>query len=245
MLHRYVAARINVMNSSECLIIIPAYNEEDTIEEVVSKAKKYADVCVVDDFSSDSTPQILSSINNIHIIKHKVNTHIPGAVMDGLQYAVDNGYEFAVTMDAGLSHNPDEIPLFLQHEYADLVIGSRKQKTNTPLYRELLSFFGNLIYNLTLDFPRSIFKTTYYSDLSSGFRRYSKKAMEILLLRKIKSKNFDFLFESVMCIYRHKGTITEIPITYNYSNSSLNIKTVKDCLVMCLSNLFSCNTRVN
>jgi hypothetical protein len=97
-----------------------------------------------------------------------------------------------------------------------------------------LSFVGNIIYNASLEFPASLFKLRYYKDISSGYRRYSNKAMQLILSKEIESKSFDILFETVMYIYRNRLTISEVPITYDFSNSSLNPNVVKDCLRMCL-----------
>ena len=224
--------------NSDYLIIIPAYNEEETIEELVVRANKFADVCVINDNSNDATPEILKAIENIHVIHHEKNTHIPGGLLDGMRYAVTEGYAYAIAIDAGLSHNPDEIPRFIDHPHSDLAIGTRMVKTNTPLFRKALSFVGNIIYNYSLEFPASIFKSRYYRDISSGYRRYSNKAMQLILSKKIKSKSFDILFETVMYVYRSRLVISEVPITYDFSNSSLNPKVVKDCLRICLGVIF-------
>ncbi len=219
--------------NSDYLIIIPAYNEEKTIEELVVRAKKFADVCVINDNSKDATPEILQAIEDIHVIHHKKNTHIPGGLLDGMRYAVVEGYSYAIAMDAGLSHNPDEIPRFIEHPPSDLAIGTRIIKTNTPTYRKALSFVGNFIYNCSLEFPASVFKRQYFRDISSGYRRYSNRAMQLILSKKIESKSFDVLFETVMYIYRNRLSISEVPITYDFSNSSLNPTVVKDCLRIC------------
>jgi len=221
--------------NSNYLVIIPAYNEEDTIEELVIRAKKFADVCVINDNSNDATPEILGKFSDIHVIHHEKNTHIPGGLLDGMRYAVEQGYSYAIAIDAGLSHNPDEIPGFIEHPHSDLAIGTRTVKTNTPLFRKALSFVGNLIYNWSLEFPASIFKLKYYKDISSGYRRYSNKAMQLILSKEIESKSFDILFETVMYVYRNRLTLSAVPITYDFSNSSLNPNVVKDCMRMCLS----------
>jgi len=223
-----------VKKYSDYLIIIPAYNEEDTIEELVIRAKKFADVCVINDNSNDATPEILGRFPDIHVIHHEKNTHIPGGLLDGMRYAVSKGYAYGIAIDAGLSHNPDEIPRFIDHPHSDLAIGTRIEKTNTPLFRKALSFVGNIIYNSCLEFPVSIFKRKYYKDISSGYRRYSNKAMALILSKQTESKAFDMLFETVMYIYRNRLTISEVPISYDFSNSSLNPNVVKDCLRMCI-----------
>lgn len=220
--------------NSSFLIIIPAYNEEATIEEVVTRAGKYADVCVIDDNSTDATAAILKTLPGIHVIHHICNTHIPGGLIDGMQYAIDRGYEYAISLDAGLSHNPDEIPRFMEHPVTDMLIGVRVQKLQTPLFRRVLSAVGNCIYNAALDFPFSVFKKRYYRDITSGYRRYSYTAMKLLLSKQWRSRSFDVLFETAMYIYRNNMKIDEVPITYNFSNSSLNTHVVNDCLCMCL-----------
>ncbi|MBF0362185.1 MAG: glycosyltransferase family 2 protein [Oligoflexia bacterium] len=241
------------------LIIVPAYNEENTIAELVTRLAPNGDLCIVNDCSKDRTAEILSSLQNsnnnnnnlinLHVINHTVNTHIPGAILDGMKYAVENGYEYAITLDAGLSHNPDEIDRFLKAKdpaiaAADLIIGYRTKKIKTPLYRKFLTFAGNNIYNLCLDFPWRALPFTFhrkhkfYLDLTSGYRRYSKRAMSILVDCKskemMKSKSFDFLLESVFYIYQNNLTIEEVPISYQFSNSSLNPKVVKNCIMMSL-----------
>lgn len=219
------------------MIIIPAYNEEKNIEEIVLGAKKYADVCVIDDCSSDATPYILKKIKGIHVIYHKINTHIPGCLLDGMRYAVEKNYDYAISMDAGLSHDPDEIPMFMRQEQADFVIGYRKKKIDTPMFRRALSKVGNIIYNICLDFPGSMFRK-YYKDISSGFRKYSNKAMKLLLSRKMKSRSFDIMIESAYYIYENDLIISEVPITYRFSSSSLNTRVIMDCMIMCLKIIF-------
>jgi dolichol-phosphate mannosyltransferase len=224
---------------SDYLVIIPAYNEEDTIEEVVLRTKHYADVCVINDCSRDSTPEILRRFEDIHVINHARNTHIPGALLDGMCYALANGYSYAISMDAGLSHNPDDIPKFTQHPACDLLIGTRTIKTNTPLFRRLLSSAGNFIYNMCLDFPRSAFRWPYYKDVTSGYRRYSNCAMRAIVSQEIRSRSFDILFETAMIVYRERLTFAEIPISYHFSNSSLSPKVVRDCLRICMHNIIT------
>ena len=223
--------------TSDCIVIIPAYNEEKTIEEVVTGAKRYVDVCVIDDCSSDATPVILRRIEKVHVIRHKRNTHIPGCLLDGMRYAVENGYDYAISMDAGLSHNPDEIPLFLNSKDADLVIGFRKERIDTPAYRRALSSMGNIIYNICLDFPGSMFGR-YLRDITSGFRKYSKRAMRVLLAEDMKSRSFDIMIESAHFIIKHNLTISEVPITYRFTTSSLNSRVILDCMKMCFKLVF-------
>ena len=100
----------------------------------------------------------MKTINNIKIINHKYTTHIPGATLDGLIFAKHENYDYAITMDAGLSHDPNEIPLFMNFEHCDLLIGVRQRFVYKPIYRHFLTKVGNLVYNISLNFPFSILK---------------------------------------------------------------------------------------
>jgi dolichol-phosphate mannosyltransferase len=217
----------------DVVAIVPAYNEEETIAEVVGRTSRHAEVCVVDDASTDRTPEILAALEGVHVVRHAKNTHIAGAVLDGMRYALEAGYPRAVTLDAGLSHDPDQIPRFLEAGAADLLIGTRTVKHDTPLYRRALSVAGNLVYNASLDFPRSMIAGRYYRDITSGFRLYSARAMRALVTHSMRSRSFDFLFESAMVVYRAGLAIDEVPITYRFSNSSLKARVVRDCLRRC------------
>jgi dolichol-phosphate mannosyltransferase len=148
-----------------------------------------------------------------------------------MRYAVRHGYRYALFMDAGMGHDPGDIPLFVNHPHADLLIGWRTRKMHTPLFRDLLSKAGNAVYNLCLDFPRSIFGTNY-RDLTSGFRRYSREAMKLLLSEGMESGSFDVMLESVYRIYQRGLTISEVPISYRFTNSSLNGRVIWDCVCM-------------
>jgi len=221
------------MKKNSYLIIIPAYNEAENIHEVVERAKVHGDVCVIDDASQDETPTILAKQTNIHVIKHEKNTHIAQSILDGMKYALDNHYPYAITMDAGLSHCPEEIAQFKACNDADLVIGARKKKIGVPLHRKLLSQMGNYVYNSSLNFPKSAFRV-YYKDIPSGYRRYSKSSMELLTSRSIQSRSFDFLFESVMHIHQANMKIGSVPISYHFTNSSLRPGILLECLRTCL-----------
>ncbi|HOW27320.1 MAG TPA: glycosyltransferase family 2 protein [Elusimicrobiota bacterium] len=222
------------MTRRDFLIVIPAHNEEKTIERVAVRSRAHADVCVVDDGSTDSTPLVLSRIGAIHVITHRQNTNIPGAILSGMRYAKEKGYGYVITLDAGMSHDPDEIPLFMNHPEADLLIGCRVKREGVPVWRRMLSFCANLAYNIGLDRSAGVFKRRYFKDLPSGFRRYSNKAVDVLLSSELKSRSFDFLFESAKLVYGKGLTISEVPITYRFTNSSLGLKTIGHCLAACL-----------
>ena len=220
------------------LIVIPAFNEEDNIKEVVNLAMLHGDVCVVDDCSSDNTRQILHEINGIKIIEHDSNTHIAQSIMEGFHFANILGYKYVISMDAGMSFDPKELPDFINYDHCDLLIGRREKVFNKPIRRVLLTKIGNFIYNFALNFPFSIFNFKRYNDLTSGYRRFSNKFILTILSKKINAKSFDFLLEEVWCAYKNNLTIQEIPISFRYTNSSVNKKVIIDCIMYSLKIMF-------
>ena len=221
------------------IIIIPVYNEEQTIGELIERSKKYTDICVVNDGSKDKTADIVNSYPDVVQIIHQKNTHIPQTIRDGMKYAYDKNYDYVITMDGGLSHSPEELIHFLEHPDCDLLIGCREKKINVPWYRNLLSKIGSFSINMVI---RPIFSSLpyrKYKDITSGYRRYSKKAIEILLNRKMLSRTFDFHSEAFMLIYRNGLTIKEIPITYVYTNSTLSYKVIIDSIRILFNMFFS------
>ena len=221
------------------IIIIPVYNEEQTIGELIERSKIYADICVVNDGSIDKTADIVNSYSEVVQIIHQKNTHIPQTIRDGMKYAYEKNYDYVITMDAGLSHLPEELIHFIEHPDCDLLIGFREKKINVPWYRNLLSKIGSISINMVIRPFFSILPYRQYKDITSGYRRYSKKAIKILLNRKMISRTYDFHSESFMLIYRNGLTIKEIPITYVYTNSSLNYKVIVDSVSMLLNMLIS------
>ncbi|MBF0440588.1 MAG: glycosyltransferase family 2 protein [Oligoflexales bacterium] len=217
------------------LVVIPAHNEEETIYEVVTKALKYADVSVTDDGSRDKTPLILAKIlkeceegrhkHNLNVITHESATHIPKGIQDGFKFAVENDYDFVVTMDSGLSHDPDALPdFFSQDPSIDVVIGRRKSTKNVPFYRRTVSFFASIVVNYALSDSYVGFKGYWIRDCTSGFRRYSRRVVGRMASSKLNSKSFDFHMEAISICCRSRATLSEIPITYLFSNSSFNRK---------------------
>jgi dolichol-phosphate mannosyltransferase len=219
----------------KALVIIPAYNEADSIAELLDRCAKHSalvDVCVVNDASTDDTRAIVEARPDVHLINHEQNTHIPGGVLDGMRHALSSGYRWAIAMDAGLSHDPDDIPKFYEQREFDVVMGRRISKSNTPLRRHVLSMAGNFLYNYALDPRLIIWKRTSYGDLTSGYRLYSKACMELLLSRKMEARTFDFIIEAMMFAHRNGLAMTEVPIHYAFTGSSLNMRVIRDALRM-------------
>jgi len=227
--------------SPRFLAVIPAYNEAETIEELVTRAGRHADVCVVDDASKDDTPEILARLvrlarptGGVHVIRHQTNTHIAGGILDGFGYARDAGYDFCITLDAGLSHDPDAIPLFQARSGADLVLGYRAERIDVPLYRQALSWCGTTAMNLALEGRRVPWGGAGLRDVTSGYRMYSRRAFECVLDAGVRARTFDFHLEALAHAYRAGLRIEEVPISYAFTSSSLQPAIVADAVRTCL-----------
>lgn len=219
--------------SSRLLVVVPAYNEAATIEEVARRASRYADVCVVDDASSDRTAELAASVPGVRVIRHARNTHIAGALLDGFRHARAHAYEHCITMDAGLSHDPDAIPAFRARSDADLVLGYRVRREGVPALRSGLSEAANWLMNLALERRVVPWGGAGLRDCTSGFRMYSRRAYELLLDAPMRSRTFDFHIESLALIYRAGMRIAEVPIVYRFTNSSLRREIVWEALRTC------------
>ena len=193
---------------------------------------------MTDDGSRDRTPAILDEIrsdtgreHSLHVITHEKATHIPQGVQDGLAYGVRNGYDFIVTMDAGLSHDPDALPSFFEHDPSvDLVIGSRKAAVNTPAYRRAISRMAALVVNFSLTPSWFDFRGPRIHDCTSGFRRYSLRAARVVAEAELQSKAFDFHMEALALCVRSGMNVAEIPIEYVFSNSSFNGRVLRQAM---------------
>ena len=164
------------------IIIIPAYNEEETIAKLIERSKKYADICIVNDGSKDRTSEIVQSYKDVIQIRHEKNMHIPQTIRDGMIYAYNNNYDYVITMDAGLSHLPEELPLFIKYPHCDMLVGYRELIIDVPLHRRIISKIGTLFINMAISkFSYKSFSTPFFKDITSGYRRYSKNSLQKLV----------------------------------------------------------------
>lgn len=192
---------------------LPAYNEEKTIAKVVLCAQRHVDVVVVcDDGSNDLTAEIARRMGAT-VIRHKENLGYGAAMQSLFKKARDLKADVMVTLDADGQHDAREIPTLIQpilDGEADIVVGSRfldEQVNNLPVYRR----FG--IKVITKLSGGGAAKAGGVSDAQSGFRAYSKKAVQALIL-------FDEgmgVSAEILLKARENGLkLTEVPIGVHY-----------------------------
>lgn len=162
---------------SDCLVVIPAYNESKSILSTVADLKNNApsiDYIVVNDGSKDDTLQILKD-NKIPHLDLSINLGIGGAVQMGYKYAIRNNYKTAVQFDGDGQHLASELDKLLKSSQSgvDLVIGSRFKCSENEFFSTPMRRFGILIIRFVL----KICTGQNISDPTSGFRALSGKAL--------------------------------------------------------------------
>ena len=209
--------------------VIPCYNTEFHIAEVVTKCLPHVDqVIVVDDGSTDDTAEVARKAG-AKVISHERNMGYGGAIKTGFREAQRNGNDIIVTIDGDGQHNPNEIPLLLEPILggeADLVIGSRflSNNHNMPNYRN----FGIRV----ITWLWNVFSKIKVSDSQSGFRTYNKALFKDLTL----SENGMSISIEILEKARKKGvTITEVPVSCHYTHSTISLNAIKHGLMVSLS----------
>lgn len=194
------------------LIIIPAYNEQDNIKDVITKIEKdytQYDYVVINDCSQDKTKDILSKEKSccLHL---PVNLGIGGAVQTGYKYAMENDYDIAVQMDGDGQHNPEYIKDIIQpilDGEADSVIGSRF------LIRE--GFQSSGLRRLGIKFLSSLIRIVCgvrVFDVTSGFRAVNRKCIELFAEEYAQ----DYPEPEAIVVSSMKGVrIKEVPVIMN------------------------------
>lgn len=194
------------------LVIIPAYNEQDNIEKVLTDLKKYApdmDYLVVNDCSKDNTLDILETVHCSYI-DLPVNVGIGGGVQTGYLYAYKNNYDIAIQMDGDGQHNAEYLNALIHpivDGTANMVIGSRyinKEGFQSSFMRRLgIKFLSGLIRICT---------GAKILDVTSGFRAVDKKM--IALFAREYADDYPEP-ESIVVAARKGAKITEIPVIMN------------------------------
>lgn len=190
-------------------VIVPVYNEEATVDNVINKllkAKDIHEIIVVDDGSTDDTKNKLSKFKHRKLsIFHKPNGGKGSAIVYGLTKVTG---DHVLIQDADLEYDPEDIPILLdpiKKEKAEVVYGSRFLGAHSNLLfwhrkgNDFLNFMINLLYNTTL------------SDMETCY-----KVVPTHMLRdiKIRRQKFDIEPEITCKLLLKKISIFEVPITY-------------------------------
>ena len=154
------------------LIIIPAYNEEESIVPVITVLQRdypQFDYVIINDGSSDRTEQICRE-HDFHLVSQPINLGLAGAFQTGMKYALKNGYDAALQFDADGQHLPQYIQPMLDKlsEGYDIVIGSRFVTEKKP-------FTLRMIGNYLISFAIRLTTGKKINDPTSGMRMYNRR----------------------------------------------------------------------
>lgn len=190
---------------SKILVIIPCYNEQENISNLIDKLFSLnlgLDVLIVDD-GQDATADLVKrkqqNKNNLFLIKRIKKAGRGSAVIEGLKFGLDKDYHFFVEMDADFSHDPDELISLLSLARIDaVVIGSRYMKgsqiLNWPIRRRIFSKLANFYADFMLGIG--------IRDYTNGYRVYGRKAIEKLDFSRIKSDGYIVLSEIAYQLFK-------------------------------------------
>ncbi len=231
--------------SGKTLIIVPTYNERENLPalaECIFKLPVAVDLLIVDDNSPDGTgplaDELASRHPQMHVLHRQERAGLGGAYCGGFKWALEREYEFIFEMDGDLSHNPDDIPRFLEAmKDADLALGSRYRNgirvINWPLNRLMLSLAAAKYVQVITGMP--------YSDPTGGFKCFRRHALELLDLNGIASSGYSFQIEMTHKVWRQNLRVVEVPIIFTdrfHGTSKMSPKIVREALRIVWKMLF-------
>ncbi len=199
-------------------VIIPAYNEEQTIEAVVRRVQAVSlgplgkEIIVVDDGSTDSTMGVLKGLPGIHCIRHARNQGKGAAVTTGTKAATG---EILMIQDADLEYDPEDYPAVIQpilDGRCDAVLGSRFLMERPVFFGKRRSpYFTHYIGNLTIVFLTNLLYGQRFTDYEGCYKAFTRA---LLVSTPVSAKGFEFDNELICKIMRKGARIVEVPIHY-------------------------------
>lgn len=221
------------------LIVMPTYNERDNLPRMVARLLALpvkVDLLVVDDNSPDGTGKLADELAAQHpevqVLHRQEKNGLGRAYLAGFKWALARNYEFIFEMDGDFSHNPDDIPAFLEAaQNADLVLGSRYvngiRVINWPLGRLMLSKGAAAYVKIITGMP--------LTDPTGGYKCFRRKSLEVLDLDAVKSNGYSFQIELTHKLWRQGYRIAEVPIIFTervQGHSKMSGHIVQEALLM-------------
>lgn len=200
------------------LVIIPTYNERENIAAILPEVLKQGrglDILVVDDNSPDGTAQIVTDFRagepRVHLLSRAGKEGLGRAYIAGFKWALQNGYDAIIEMDADFSHRPQDLgPLIDALGTHDFAVGSRYVRgggtVNWGLTRKIISRGGGIYSRLILGYP--------LNDWTGGFNAWKKQVLETIGLDGVKSNGYSFQIELKYKSLRKGFRGVEVPILF-------------------------------
>jgi glycosyltransferase involved in cell wall biosynthesis len=203
---------------TEILALIPAYNEATRVRDVVTGARAYLPVLVVDDGSADATAKVAEEAG-ASVLRQVRNQGKGAALRTGFRWFLDRDYEAALTLDADGQHDPNEIPKFVRahsDRQADLIIGAR-DFDQIPWVRRLANTLGRWTFSWALGQP--------VLDNQSGYRLISRRLLEATL--SSRESGFEFEVEMIVTCVERGYVLEWVPIRTIYAGEKSHINPLK------------------
>jgi dolichol-phosphate mannosyltransferase len=219
------------------VVIIPTYNERENLPLITARlraAVPEAHVLVADDNSPDGTGAIADDLvaadDHVHVMHRRGKEGLGAAYLAGFDWALENGYDVVVEMDADGSHQPEQLPRLLDAlRGADLVLGSRwvpgGSVVNWPKSREALSRGGSLYTRMMLGVPMK--------DATGGYRAFRADTLRRIDLTGVESAGYCFQVELGWRAVKAGLRVREVPIDFverELGDSKMSQKIVVEAL---------------
>jgi dolichol-phosphate mannosyltransferase len=200
------------------LIVMPTYNERENLPRMVARLLALpvkVDLLVVDDNSPDGTGKLADELAakhpEVHVLHRSEKNGLGRAYLAGFKWALERDYEFIFEMDGDFSHNPDDVPAFLEvAQQADLVLGSRYMNgiriINWPLSRLMLSKGAAFYVRVITGMP--------ITDPTGGYKCFRRAALLALNLDAVHSNGYSFQIELTHKLWRQGYRVAEVPIIF-------------------------------
>ena len=210
------------MKNSDCVVIIPTYNEKENVENIVRAVLALEHgfhILIIDDGSPDGTAEIVKRLqkeefpDELHLVERTGKLGLGTAYSAGFKWAIEHGYDFIFEMDADFSHDPKDLPRLYDacsKEGFDLAIGSRYVSrvnvVNWPMGRVLMSYYASKYVRLVTGVP--------IHDTTAGFKCYRRKVLETIDLDAIRFKGYAFQIEMKFTAFKLGFKIKEVPVIF-------------------------------
>lgn len=221
------------------LVVVPTYNERMNLPLIVPAILEQdgmVEVLVVDDNSPDGTGRLADEMAateaRVHVLHRPGKSGLGRAYLAGFQWALAEGYDLIMEMDADFSHDPKYLKDFIAASRdADLVVGSRYKSgvnvINWPISRLLLSYFANQYARGVTGLP--------LTDATGGFKLFRREVLKALEFERVRSNGYSFQIEMSFRAWDRGFRVVEIPIVFTdrvEGQSKMNKRIVREAIWM-------------
>ena len=206
-----------MINQKRILVFTACYNEKENIKKLILKIRENlpeGEILIIDDNSPDQTKEVINDlkdkISKLYLIVREKKLGLDTAHKFAYEYAIKNNYDYLITMDADLSHDPKELMNFVKNlDENAFVIGSRYilgGKCEMKGTRLIMSKIGNLVIK--------IFSKINSNEFTTSYRGFNLKKLKNFHLNDVKETGYSFFMGTLFELEKKNFYIKEIPITF-------------------------------